>query len=185
MRIRQRHAEFARERLRDEVHADHQTRAILLLRQKWPHRVANASRGGVGEKSFRAASRRDEDLARAGLACFLRDEQHDHAKILGWIAGCSLGPDAPLPADLERDVARGTITDVREGDDGDFSARLVPHFRDDRLHATDRCRIQHAGEIVDISARRRNGDLCEGDENGEKHLSRQLFGYRSRKNCTP
>ncbi len=147
-----------------------------MLRQKRHHRIANASRGGVGEESFRAASRRDEDLAGAGLARLLRDEQHHDAKILGWIAGRALGPNAPLPADLERDVAGGTITDVREGHDGDLPPRLVAHFRDDHFHVRDRRGIQHAGEIVDVSAWRRNGDLCERDENGENHLLRDLLG---------
>src|SRR5947209_8454106 len=69
----------------------------------------------------------------------------------------ALGPDTPLAADLEGDVARRAIAQVRECDDGDLAAALGPYFGDHGVHARYRRRVEHAGEVVDVARGRRQG----------------------------
>src|SRR5206468_8491007 len=115
----QREPEFARERLRDQIDAQRQPRAIVLAREVRSHGVADPPHRRVGEEPLGAPARRDEHLPGTGAVVFQGDEQYDDAQVLRRVAGRALGADAPLAPDLEGDVARRAVADVGQRDDGD------------------------------------------------------------------
>jgi len=47
--------------------------------------------------------------------------------------------------------------------------RLVAQLGDHRFHVRDRRGIEHAGEVVDVAAGRRDGDLQQGAAEGDKY----------------
>src|SRR6266576_653736 len=162
--IGERDAELASERLGDQIHAEGQALAVLLLRELGHHSIPNPADARVGEESFRTPAGRDEDVAGAGSMVLPRHEQHDDAKILRPVAGLTLRANAPLPSDLNGDVAGRPVADVRQRDDRDFAASLRAHLCNHRLHVPDRGGGQDAREVVHVSLRGRNADVEEKRE---------------------
>jgi len=98
-----------------------------------------------------------------------RNEQHHDSEVLRRIARLALRPDAPATADLERYVRRRAVSDIGEGYDGDFAARLGAHLSDHRFHVRDRRGVEHAGEVVHVAPRRRHGNLEEDRQGKDGH----------------
>src|SRR5436190_3840551 len=176
--IGERDAELASERLGDQIHAEGQALAVLLLRELGHHGIPNPADARVGEESLRTAAGRDEDVARAGSMVLPRHEQYEDAKILRRVAGLTLRANAPLPSDLNGDVAGRPVADVRQRDDRDFAACLRAHLRNHRLHVPDRGGVQDAREVVHVSLRGRNADLEEKRE-ADQRVRRESSSSRT------
>src|SRR5213594_489139 len=95
-----------------------------------------------------------------------------------FLAGSPASPRAPTPRapDLNGDVHRGAVADVRERDDGDLAARLVAHVGDHRFHAAHGGGVEDAREIVDVA--RGGGDRDLREDEGEQHAGRKVHAPR-------
>src|SRR2546430_871709 len=146
----------------------------FLPREVGRHGVANPAHARIREESLGAATGGDKDLSRPRTVMLQRNEQHHDSEVLRRIACLALRPDAPATADLERYVRRRAVSDIGEGYDGDFAARLGAHLSDHRFHVRERRRVEHPGEIVHVAPRRRQLDL------GNEQQRRKLQHCRAR-----
>src|SRR5437867_3964963 len=107
--IGERDAELSRKRLSDQIHAEGESLPILLGAQRREHGLTNPPRACIGEESFGAPARGDEDVPRARSMILAGHEQHHDAEILAAIAGFALCPHPPLAADLDGDIAASAV----------------------------------------------------------------------------
>src|SRR6266705_4912983 len=98
---RKRDPALLRARLRDQVHAEGEPRAVLLAGEVRRQRVPDAAHASVGQEAFGAAAGSDEEPPRTGAVILQRHEQHDDAEILRRVAGFTLRPHAPRAPDLQ------------------------------------------------------------------------------------
>jgi len=80
-----------------------------------------------------------------------------------------LAPTPPLASDLEGDVARRAVAQVRERHDDNLAAALGTHLGDHGFHARHRRGVEHAGEVVDVARGRRERYLRKDDEREQWH----------------
>src|SRR5437868_928937 len=156
---RQADAELLRERLRDQVDATGESRAVLFARQIGRHRVADPAHARVREKPFGATPRRDGDIPCAWTVVLLGHDEHYYAEVLSRIAGFALRADTPLAPDLEGHVRGGPVADIGECHHGDLAPRLLAQLGDHGGHVGDGGWVEHGGEVVDVAAGGRDGDL--------------------------
>ena len=116
---------------------------------------------------------------------FAWDEEQNHAGVLGAVAGIAFCTDAPLAADLERDITRAAVADIGERDDGDLATCFLPHLRDDGFHVLERRGVEHAGEVIDVAARRWHGDLEEDGEKNQRFTESRRGSLRLTSNICP
>jgi hypothetical protein len=82
------------------------------------------------------------------LACLLRNQENDDARVAIRITGLASLADFPLATDLQTHFLRVARPDVGKGYYRDLARRLRPNILRDLLHVSDRIRRQNVREII-------------------------------------
>src|SRR6185437_4113393 len=122
-----------REFLRDLVRQLLDATRVVPLPKKVDRRAAHVARVGIGDEALGPVAGPDVALAATGRVGLLGHHQDDDAGVARRIARLAEFAHLPRAADLERDLIRIVLPDVRQRDDHDVAAGLGPDIVDDAL----------------------------------------------------
>ena len=135
-----------------------ETRAVVLLHERWRRFATSISSGSIEDESLCSATRRDPTMSASVLARLLGNEKDHDSGVSRRIPGLSDFADLPVPSDLGRDLLHIARADVGKRDDRYLTRGFLAHIVGDALHALNRIGLKNVREIVHQPGGRRDRD---------------------------